>query len=139
MRDVRVAVEVEMRRSNGDYGWDQAMCQVSGTLDADEGIDDIADWLLDRAARNVEGRLSRSASLEVRRTMLRTPRLCNECHEPLGDDETGYLHPACKLAEDAEREERYQAAKRRNEEQEQQQDERELVATRDGDDEDLPL
>jgi hypothetical protein len=42
VRDVHISVEVEMRRSNGNYGWDQAMCQMSATLDQDEGVDDTA-------------------------------------------------------------------------------------------------
>jgi hypothetical protein len=85
VRDVHISVEVEMRRSNGNYGWDQAMCQMSATLDQDEGVDDTADFLLDRATRNVERRLANSADLEVRRTMLRRsisaarPRLEDGC------------------------------------------------------------
>lgn len=124
MRDVRVAVEVEMRRSNGDYGWDQAMCQISGTLDSEEGLEDVQQLLLDQAARNVEGRLSRSASLEVRRTMLRKPRLCNHCGEPLSDDDRWELHPAC---DELQREER---AKKRAEQEahwEEERKARELV------------
>lgn len=147
MRDVHIMVEFELMRSDGNYGRDRAICQLSGTLDADDDIDENANWLLDRATRNVEGRLSRSASLEVRRTMLRKPRLCPECKKPLADVDD-YYHPAC---EDTQRERRAQAEAERRakweaeriEHQAEYQRQREIDGDTNGDEvdelEDVPL
>jgi hypothetical protein len=77
----------------------------------------------------------------------RAPRLCNECKEPLSDDED-YLHPACEqqLLERRKREEDERRAKweaDRAERQAEYQRERELAgvgaSTDEEDDEDLPL
>jgi len=139
VRVTRVSISLEKRANDGDYGSEKSEVEIFADLEPGDEPHTVLDWMMGTARMQVEHDLLQSPNLRVRQALIRKVRRCNHCSEPLADDETGYLHPACKLAEDAEREERYQAAKRRNEEQERQEDERDRVATRDGDDEDLPL
>jgi hypothetical protein len=67
--------------------------------------------------------------------MLRKARLCNECREPLADDETGYLHPAC---DEAQRERYQRQREEQNKRWEEERQARELAgvgATTEADDE----
>ena len=140
MRVTRVSISLEKRANDGDYGSEKSEVEIFADLEPGDEPHTVLDWMMGTARMQVEHDLLQSPNLKVRQALIRKVRRCNRCNEPLADEDNGYLHPACRDAEDAEREERYQAAKRRSEEQERQQEDRELVTARDGDDdEDLPL
>jgi hypothetical protein len=150
MRVTTLSVGLEMRRSNGDYGSDRSEVTLTAALDDGTNVEMALRMLLDLGRAAVESDLKRSPSLAVRRALITEYRTCNRCGERLDDAERGYLHPACKEAEDADREARHQELKRQREEQERawaesnaNAEERELVgvtaAADDDDDEDLPL
>lgn len=140
MRVTRVSISLEKRANDGDYGSEKSEVEIFADLEPGDEPHTVLDWMMATARMQVEHDLLQSPNLKVRQAMIRKVRRCNHCNELLADDETGYLHTACKLEQDAEREARYQEAKRHNEEQERQEDERDLVTARDGDDdEDLPL
>jgi hypothetical protein len=138
MRVTRVSVSLEKRANDGDYGSEKSEVEVHADLEPGDEAHTVLDWLMATARMQVEHDLLQSPNLKVRQALIRKVRRCNHCNEPLSDEETGYLHPACDAAERAEREERYQAARRRNEEYEQQGSSV-RAAIGDGDDEDLPL
>ena len=141
MRDVHITVEVELRRSDGNYGSDRAMCQLSTTCDAGDEPEVVMGQLMDQAEAEVEARLKKSASIEVRRTMLRKARVCNECKEPLGDDED-YLHSACSdIQKERHQRQREEQNAKWQAEQAEYEAQRELVgggASTDDDDDDEP-
>jgi hypothetical protein len=145
MRVTTLSVGLEMRRSNGDYGSDKAEVQLTAALEDGTNVEMALRMLLDLGRAAVESDLKRSPSLAVRRALITEYRTCNRCGERLDDGERGYLHPACKEAEDAEREERHQELKRQREEQERawaesnaNAEERELVGVTAADDDEEP-
>lgn len=141
MRVTRVSISLEKRANDGDYGSEKSEVELFADLEPSDEPHTVLDWMMATARMQVEHDLLQSPNLRVRQALIRKVRRCNRCQEPLADDES-YLHQACREAEDAEREARYQEAKRRNEEQEWQDDELVLAdaGARDGDeDEDLPL
>jgi hypothetical protein len=102
-----------MRRSNGDYGSDKAEVQLTAALELLDSAELALPILLAQARQAVEMDLSRSPSLNVRRQTITEYRTCSRCGERLPDEERSYVHKACKEAEDAEREARYQELKAR--------------------------
>jgi len=141
VRVTRVSISLEKRANDGDYGSEKSEVELFADLEPGDEPHRVLDWMMATARMQVEHDLLQSPNLKVRQAMIRKVRRCNRCNEPLGDDETGYLHPACKLAEDEEREARYQERlQAERERRAAEDDERELVTARDGDDdEDLPL
>jgi hypothetical protein len=147
MRVTTISVALEMRRSNGDYGSDRAEVTLTAALEDGTNVEMALRMLLDLGRVAVESDLKRSPSLAVRRALITEYRTCSRCGERLDDAERSYMHPACKEAEDAEREARYQKQKAENEAREREwaesnanAEERELVSvTAADDDEDLPL
>jgi hypothetical protein len=142
MRVTRVSISLEKRANDGDYGSETSEVELFADLEPGDEPHTVLDWMMATARMQVEHDLLQSPNLKVRQAMIRKVRRCHRCSEPLGDDETGYLHPACKLAEDEEREARYQERLQAERERHAaEDDERELVTARDGDadDEDLPL
>lgn len=144
MRITNLTVGLEMRRSNGDYGSDKAETTVHAELERGEDPELSLRIMLDLARAQCEADLSRSPSLTVRRGVLPEYRSCSRCRERLPDDERSYMHPACKEAEDAEREARHQELKAQRDRENAEQwalsnanaEERELVgvAAAEGDD-----
>jgi hypothetical protein len=139
MRITRVSVGGEKRASDGDYGNEMVKAELFADLEPGEDPYTALDNLLGMVRPQLERDMTQSANLKVRRSVIRQVRRCTRCQEPLADDEQSYMHPACREAEDAEREARYQEQKRKYEEQE----ERELAAVGvsddDDDDVDIPL
>jgi hypothetical protein len=136
-----LSVGAEKRASDGDYGNEMAKAELFADLEPGEDPYTVLDTLLGMVRLQLERDLSQSAALKVRRSVIHQVRRCNRCDLPLPDDENSYMHKACREAEDAEREARYQEQKRRYEKEDEEQ--RELAgvgaSTDEEDDEDLPL
>lgn len=112
MRVTRVSISLEKRANDGDYGSEKSEVELFADLEPGDEPHVVLDWMMATARMQVEHDLLQSPNLKVRQALIRKVRRCNRCGEALGDDETGYLHPACKLADDEEREARYQEMKR---------------------------
>jgi len=108
VRVTRVGISLEKRANDGDYGSEKSEVEIFADLEPGDEPHTVLDWMMATARMQVEHDLLQSPNLKVRQAMIRKVRRCNHCNEPLADDETGYLHTACKLAVDAEREARYQ-------------------------------
>jgi aspartate carbamoyltransferase catalytic subunit len=139
VRITRVSCGAEKRSSDGDYGNEMAKAELFADLEPGEDPHAVLDTLLGMVRLQLERDLSQSAALKVRRSVIRQVRRCSRCQEPLADDENSYMHPACREAEDAEREARYQEQKRRYEQAEEEQLAGVGASDDDDDDEDLPL
>lgn len=115
MRVTRIAIALEKRTSDGDYGSERSEVELSADLEGGDDPLTCMEALQMQARARVEQDLLQSPNLRVRRAMIRQVRTCNRCGDVLPDEENGYLHAACKEAEDAEREARYQERKRAEE------------------------
>lgn len=139
MRVTRISVALEKRANDGDYGSEKSEVELFADMEPGDEAHTCLDWLMGTARMQIEHDLQQSANLKIRRSLIREVRRCNRCEQPLDDSEHGYMHPECKLAEDAEREARYQDLKRQRDEEERR-DLEAIGTARDGDDdEDLPL
>jgi hypothetical protein len=139
MRVTRVSISLEKRANDGDYGSEKSEVELFADLEPGDEAHTCLDSLMATARLHVEHDLLQSPNLKVRRAMIRDVRRCNRCKEPLDDTEHGYMHPECKLAEDDEREARYQELKRQRDEEEERREFVPAGAADDEDDEDLPL
>jgi len=101
-----ISVEYEKRANDGDYG--SELVKVAWHYELQDGEDPctVTMALQGQIRGRVENDLAQSANLKVRRALIRQKRTCNRCGEDLPDSETSYMHPACKEAEDAERQAR---------------------------------
>lgn len=111
MRVTTVSVGLEKRASDGDFGSELAKVELRAELELGDDPMVCLAALQAQARGRVERDLGESRNLHVRRGLIRQLRLCNRCGDALPDEVTSYLHPACREAEDAEREARYQQAK----------------------------
>jgi hypothetical protein len=111
-----ISVEYEKRANDGDYG--SELVKVAWHYELQDGEDPctVTMALQGQIRGRVESDLAQSANLKVRRSLIRQKRTCNRCGEVLPDSETSYMHPACKEAEDVEREARYQERRLEQEE-----------------------
>jgi len=151
MRVTRVSIALEQRLGDNDYGSERAQVEYSAELGAEDDALDCTQKLLWQARAQISHTLSNSRTLVIRRKANPRPRLCNECKQPLGDDNDGYYHEACETVmlerrkqEDLERRAKYEAE--RLERQAEYQRERELAGVGvssddddDDDDVDVPL
>jgi hypothetical protein len=141
MRVTRISVALEKRASDGDYGSERSEAELSAELEPGDDPMLVLEALQMQARGRVEHDLAQSPNLKVRQATLRHVRRCNRCQEPLPDDETGYMHAACRTVEDAEirarraeQEARYLETRRALEPAGVGEDDDDVV-----DDEDLPL
>jgi hypothetical protein len=142
MRITRISIGLEKLANAGDYSSEKARFELVAELDPADDWHVAAENLVGQGRFYVERCLGESPALRVRRSVIREVRRCQRCSEPLSDEETGYLHPACKLAEDGEREARYQEMKqqRQREIDETAGDEVEEIEGEDANElEDVPL
>ena len=121
MRVTNLSITFEKRTNDGDYGSEKAEVHLAADLEHADDPETALRILQDLARAQVEGDLSRSANLRVRRALIRQVRTCNRCGDPLPDEENSYMHPACKEAEDAEREARYQELKAKHDKEDAEQ------------------
>jgi len=147
VRVTQISIELEKRVNDADYGSEKAIVGLTAALEPGDDPVLALSALQEQARGRVEQDLRRSVNLEVRRRMNPKPRLCGECQEPLPDDETRYLHPAC----DQLQRERHQREREEREAHWRAEQARELLgdtrpeadAVGDGsaadDDDDLPL
>lgn len=144
MRVTNLAITFEKRTNDGDYGSEKAEVHLAADLEHTDDPETVLRNLQDLARAQVEADLSRSANLRVRRALIRQLRLCNRCGDPLPDEENSYMHPACREAEDAERQARYQELKAKRDKEDAEQwamsnanaEERALVGVPTGGDDD---
>jgi hypothetical protein len=142
VRVTRVSISLEKRANDGEYGSEKSEVELFADLELGDEVHECLESLMATARLEVERDLVQSPNLKVRRSMIREVRRCNRCEQLLDDAERGYMHPACKLAEDAEREERYQEMKRQRqrENEETAGDEVEEIEGENADElEDIPL
>jgi len=95
-------VEFEKRVNDGDYGSEKATAQYVALIDDGEDPDDVVRQLVNRGRDRVIGELRSSETLAVRRRLNPPKRICGECGEELGDEDS-YEHDACREKRRAER------------------------------------
>lgn len=115
MRVSQVTVDFKKTVSDGNYGNETANVQYVVLLDEGEDADQVVREVITRARGRAMAELGGSESLSVRRALNPPKRLCSECGEELGDEDSGYHDPcyevykARRKAEDEERRARYAA------------------------------
>jgi hypothetical protein len=107
MRVTTIGVTIEKKVSDGNYGNEGAEIHLTAELTATDDLEWALSMLLDQARARITSDLLRSPTLEVRRKMANRPRLCDQCQQPLSDDED-YEHAPCGDAR-REREQRERA------------------------------
>jgi len=98
MRVTAVSVTLEKRVNDSDYGSERTEAHLAADLEATDDPMLVLGALLIEARTRVEADLRHSVNREVRRRMNPPLRLCNECGDPLGDEDS-YLHKACDEAQ----------------------------------------
>lgn len=144
-----VHASLELMRSDGDYGREKAEASITYQLEDGQDAVEVLAVLQGQLRLRVERDLAESTNLKVRRGVIRQTRRCSRCELELSDEETGYMHPACHVAEEAERMERYRLKAEEDERRwkaAEESAELELAAGKrdayrdpDDDEEDLPL
>jgi len=94
MRVTQVMVEFERRVNDGDYGSEKATAQYVALVDEGEDPDEVVRQLVTRGRERVIGELKASETLAIRHRLNPPKRMCAECGDELGDDES-YVHDAC--------------------------------------------
>jgi hypothetical protein len=117
VRVTRISIALEQRLGDNDYGSERVQVEYSADLQASDDVIDSTTCLLDLARGTIFRTLSKSRTLAIRRKANPPARLCNECKQPLDDDNHGYYHEACEQTmlerrkrEDQERRAQYEAA-----------------------------
>jgi len=146
MRVTRISIALEQRLGDNDYGSERAQVEYTADLLASDDVIDCTTELLQFARGTIFHTLSESKTRAIRRKVNPAPRLCNECKQPLGDDNDGYYHEACenvmlerRKLEDQERRAKYEAERKEREAEYRRERELAGVGSDDDDDEDLPL
>jgi hypothetical protein len=102
-----IGVTLEKRVGDNDYGSERAEVHLTAELSAADDYRDALSDLLVMAREHISADLMRSPTLVIRRKMANRPRLCDQCQQPLSDDED-YEHAPCGDAR-REREQRERA------------------------------
>lgn len=102
MRVSQVTVDFEKRVNDGNYGSEKASAQYVVVLDDGDDPDEVVRQVIARARGQAIAELKDSETLSVRRALNPPKRICGECGEPLGDEDS-YQHAICAEKIRAER------------------------------------
>lgn len=95
MKITQATVDFKKTVSDGNYGNETANVQYVVQIDDGEDPEEVVRQVITRARGRAIAELNGSESISVRRALNPPKRLCSECGEDLGDDES-FAHEGCR-------------------------------------------